>query len=408
MVEEVFHGIYKTVLRNETVEQGVSEINIYMIPGGNEGRSLMIDAGFRQEHCLRDLERAMEELHIIPEKLDVFLTHRHHDHSGLAGILAERGAVLYMNPEEERHPYDCLTYKPVPESVIEQERVLHSTGVSEAETPEVWKRFKTVTKRVQSHGEWVLAVNSFPYREIHAGESFHYGDYHFESIALRGHTYGQLGLMDVEKKVFFVADQLIFGLSPIVATTYPDEKLLESFFDSLEYIKRRCSEGWTVLSAHGRVISGGEDVRHAVDKSVFSYLEKSSKVKEILEERLSTDRNREFSGENVAEALKKNSEGCAGIAAEKLTERELGETSGKTEKGIKKASGEMSCREVMEICYHVKENPGNEDELFKYKMTLTKTYSILEYLHDIGFVERREEAGTFYWRISPTIGPAIH
>ena len=43
----------------------------------------MIDAGFRDQNCLEKMEHVLEELHISYEDLDVFLTHKHHDHSAL-------------------------------------------------------------------------------------------------------------------------------------------------------------------------------------------------------------------------------------------------------------------------------------------------------------------------------------
>ena len=70
------------------------------------------------------------------------------------------------------------------------------------------------------------------------GEKLHYGDYTFETIGLRGHTYGQLGLYDKEHKIFFCADQVINGIVPIVATTNPDEELLKSYFASLARFRK--------------------------------------------------------------------------------------------------------------------------------------------------------------------------
>ena len=69
---------------------------------------------------------------------------------------------------------------------------------------------------------------------IGSGEVLRYGDYTFETVELKGHTFGQLGLFDKENKIFFCADQVIDGIVPIVATTYPDEHLLKGYFASME------------------------------------------------------------------------------------------------------------------------------------------------------------------------------
>lgn len=373
MLTEVFPGIYKTVLHNATVEQGVSEINIFLIPGRTGERSLMVDTGFHQESCRRQLEEALAALSIPVSQLDIFLTHRHHDHCGLAGDFARRGARLYMNPEEERHPYDCITYRPTGETAEAQRRVLRYVGVTREETPALWASFERVSAEAEKQNGLVLAITSFPYTAVRRGDRFRYSDYHFRAIPLRGHTYGQLGLMDEEKQLFFSADQLINGVTPIVATTYPDEALLQSFFDSLEYVKRRCTEGWTVLPAHGDTICGGAALRDAVDRSVFSYLEKCSRVKELLaeEERVEQERSRDGAAKQAADLLW-------------MMHRE---------------EGERTVRELMELCYHVEEEPSGGADFFKYKMTLTKTFSILEYLYGIDFITRKERDGILYWSL---------
>ena len=94
--------------------------------------------------------------------------------------------------------------------------------------------FERVRKVVENHNGWTLRCRiSFvvrAYKPIALGVVLHYGDYTFETIDLKGHTFGQLGLFDKEHKIFFCADQVIDGIVPIVATTYPDEHLLRDYF----------------------------------------------------------------------------------------------------------------------------------------------------------------------------------
>ncbi len=362
ITKEILPGIYRFSLSDTTVEQGVSKINIFIIPGKegvNNGRSLMIDTGFKNDDCLKILEGALEELNIRHDQLDIFLTHRHHDHCGLAGIMAQKGSKLFMNPQEERHPYDCLAYRVSDESLEAQKKVLRSVGITADRTPEIWDTYLAISDRVQHHGKWVLAIWGFPYTEVHAGDKFCYGDYEFEAVPLKGHTYGQMGLKDYNKKLFFTADQLIHKVSPIIATTYPDEALLQGFFDSLRHIKTECSD-WTIVPAHGEII---EDVPTDVDSIVFSYLDKATKARDLLKEVAS-----EHSGETLA-----YHSGSADSRADYLTVQEVAEkTYGLT-------------------------IPKDESEFFIYKMIITKTYSLLEYLHGLDFITREMVDGVFYW-----------
>lgn len=357
ITKEILPGIFRLTLSDTTIEQGVSEIHIFIIPGKPSSRSLMIDTGFKTTNCLERLEQALHELHISYSDLDIFLTHRHHDHCGLAGILSKKGARLFMNPSEERHPYDCLAYRLSDESFQAQKDVLCSAGITAQQSPAVWNAFMHVTHRIQQHGEWVLAILGFPFQPVQSGDRFNYGAYQFEAIPLKGHTYGQLGLIDRDHKILFAADQVLDGMSPIIATTYPDESLLQSFFDSLEMIKHTCTEEWCVIPAHGPIIA---DLPSAVDHTVYSYLNKASAVKNLLEE---WTHNPKSAGCNKTEPT------CPGY----------------------------TIREIAESIYHVATPPNDEASFFIYKMFITKTFSLLEYLNGLGFVTRTLLNGTYYW-----------
>lgn len=370
---EILPGIFRVSLTDTTIEQGVSCIKIYIIkgkPSVHEGRSLMIDTGFRQEDCHRKLQAALAALEIPVDQLDIFLTHRHHDHSGLAGSFAREGAHIFMNPAEERHPYDCLAYRVSEESLAAQKSVLRSTGITAERTPYAWEAFMKVSERVQHHGEWVLAILGFPYTTISTGDEFAYGDYHFSAYPLKGHTYGQMGLMDHEKKILFVADQLIHGVSPIVATTYADEHLLEGMFASLRDIKEHYAD-WTIIPAHGEPI---RDVAQDVDSIVFSYLSKSTSALDIMKEKTAAD---------------------AAAGDHRRTGAAQAPAAGGQD--IREANA-WTVHDIAKQLYHMDDDPADEAAFFTYKMLITKTFSILEYLHDIGFVERTMRDGIYYWR----------
>ncbi len=349
-MREILPGIYELPLESQG-DPGVKAIKLFLIPGKPGSRSLLLDTGFKTADCLEKLQEALAALQISVTDLDVFLTHRHHDHCGLCSILAKQGAVIYMNPEEERHAYDCLSYKLTAESLEAQKQVLRSVGVTYECAPEIFSFFRRIQEKIAAHGQWVLASEAFPYRAMQAGDAFDYGDYRFRALALPGHTRGQLGLIERDKKIVFSADQLINGMSPIVATTYPDEGLLTGFFQSLEWIKHNCREGWRIFPAHGEEI---KEVGPAVDQTVFSYLTKLSKARNVLR------------------------------------------TEGVLPDGSRR---EFTCRHISEAVYGIQKYPETESDFFKYKMTLTKTYSLLEYLHDEGFLTRREQDGIFFWAL---------
>lgn len=333
-------GIYEVKL-STTNTSSISEINIYLIPGKNGQRSLMVDAGFHDKACLEVMDGVLKELKISYGELDIFLTHKHHDHSGLASEYAKLGARIFMNPEEERHGYDCLYYSNNRDLAADQDRVLKSVGVTSEGTPEIWDMFMEVRRQVEENRGWEFEVASFPYIPVQPGQLFHYGEYTFESVSLKGHTYGQMGLYEKKRRFLFCADEVIDGIVPIVGTTYADDHLLEGYFKVLERFKHEYGD-CLLLPAHNKPI---RDVERVVNRIIFSYLDKTELMKNILDH-------------------------------------------GRKERTIK----EIAC-----IAYGIPDVPRNKDEFLKLKATMSKTFSCLEYLRDEDFAVRMEKGGTFYW-----------
>ena len=68
-------------------------LNSYLILGP---RSLLVDTGFRQEPCREAMERELAEVGVDRDRMDVFLTHLHSDHTGLAPELVRPGCRVYI------------------------------------------------------------------------------------------------------------------------------------------------------------------------------------------------------------------------------------------------------------------------------------------------------------------------
>ena len=71
----------------------LKNLNSYLITGE---RSLLIDTGFRWESCREAMERELAEVGINRETMDIFLTHLHSDHTGLAPTLIRPGCRIYI------------------------------------------------------------------------------------------------------------------------------------------------------------------------------------------------------------------------------------------------------------------------------------------------------------------------
>lgn len=149
-------GIFEVILHSN--KSSISEIKIFLVPGKEGERSLMVDAGFRSRQCLAVMEKVLEAFGIAYDKLDIFLTHKHHDHCGLASEYAARGARLFMNPQEDRHCYDCMYYNHSHGSTEDQPEVLRGMGITPEGTPEIWEMFMEVNRRASTNKAWEFEI----------------------------------------------------------------------------------------------------------------------------------------------------------------------------------------------------------------------------------------------------------
>ena len=204
----------------------MSPRNLYIIRG--EERSLMVDTSNNTERDWTILKGMIDALGIDCRKLDIFITHEHPDHTGLVPKLQTLGARAFMNPDETRKRVDLLhSYLADEHARIENLRIV---GVTKEETPEVFDTFMEYTTKAYQSMEIPLELSFIP---IHPGDILSYGGYHFEVKLLKGHTFGQCGLYEPEKKLMFVGDQLMTTIVPIVGTQETDLGMLKCYLDSL-------------------------------------------------------------------------------------------------------------------------------------------------------------------------------
>lgn len=335
-------GIYQFTLYDHVNK--TNEIQIFIIRGSFGERSLMIDAGFQNQESMQIMEKALSDLDISYADLDVFLTHKHHDHTGLARFLSQKGARIFMNPEEDRHPYDCLYYSRSQKALEEQVRVLRTVGVTQEKTPRLWSNLMALNETLKlPENSGYFGGKPYPYQPIAEGQIFSCGRYTFQAIPLRGHTFGQMGLYDREHNLVFSADQIIDGIVPIVATAYMNEHLLKFYVQSLKDFKERY-RGCLVYPAHNASFTDSASI---IETILSAYQEKLDLIRQILA----------FSTKPV------------------------------------------TTQEAAFLTYGIQPFSPMEEEstIIKIKMILTKTFSCLEYLHDRGEVSRADNDGVLYW-----------
>ena len=233
-------NLYKVILTNKAMR--TSSRNLYIIKGN--GRSLMIDTSWKVPECLNEMEHALKELSIDYRDLDIFVTHNHADHSGYISLFIERGARAFMNPVEISECSD--RYHRLYEDNTMRRSYTRECGVTKELAPDAWQEINTGADQLARENNISF---HFPFTPIAPGDTLSCGGYDFEIVPLYGHTAGQCGLVERKKKLFFSADQVILGLTPIVITSGKDQHLLAEYFASLKALAADYT-GYRFLPGH--------------------------------------------------------------------------------------------------------------------------------------------------------------
>ena len=95
MTEKIAENIYRLQIPLEG--NPLKSLNSFLIKGDT---CLLIDTGFRTDACRDAITAQLDELGVSLDKTDIFLTHLHSDHTGLAVDLHREGRKIFVSEED--------------------------------------------------------------------------------------------------------------------------------------------------------------------------------------------------------------------------------------------------------------------------------------------------------------------
>jgi len=235
--------------------------NSYVIKA--EQRNLIIDTGMNREECRSVLLEALENLGVNLEKTDIFVTHLHADHVGLASDLSRENSLVYFNRPDAR--------------------ILNFEGL--------WVKAAGLAGRHGFPGELVeKAVDSHPgqryspgepidFTMVSDGDVLEYGCYKLQCVHTPGHTEGHTCLYDPVKKYFFSGDHILGDITPNISTWQDDGNPLGEYLKSLDRVADIPVE--LVLPGHRSLIY---DCRSRIEELKKHHRQRLDEVLVILEE----------------------------------------------------------------------------------------------------------------------------
>lgn len=222
MVEQIRESIYRIGV---TLPQNpLRELNSYVIRG--KGRNLLIDTGFNRPECLEALQEGIRTLGLDMEQTDLFLTHLHSDHVGLASQVAGKNSRIYMNPVDNAGMNYFLTH---PDGWGRQAERFRAEGFPPEELAVV---------KEHNPGRKYRPAQTLEAIPVEDGDQIEVGGIVLKGILTPGHTPGHTCLYWEKEEVLFTGDHVLFDITPNISIWPEMADPLATYFRSLGRVSR--------------------------------------------------------------------------------------------------------------------------------------------------------------------------
>lgn len=260
MIKEVYKNIYinEVILPNNPLKA----LKCHIIIGDN--KNLIVDTGFNSEECRNEFFRGIEELKLDLTKTELFITHLHADHSGLASELNKMGVKVYASMEDGTL-INKMTTMEYWESFNKKRKLfgLENEGVSIEDNP----GFKFCSK----------APVEFQY--VNEGDRIEVGEYSFQVVDISGHTPGQIGIYEENHKLFFCGDHILNKITPNITFWNFEMDALDIYLKNLKRIYNY--EIKQLFTAHRENV---ENYRLRIEELIEHHEDRVEEILSILKE----------------------------------------------------------------------------------------------------------------------------
>ena len=219
--EEVCRNIFRIPVR--LPDNPLRELNSYLIRDPKQ--SLLIDTGFNLPVCKEALLAGFGEIGEDPGSADIFLTHLHADHSGLASEIAGEGRSILISEN------DGWLLEKLPVAVgrlVWNETRDALAGMS----PDIISNMEKINPAI------IFAPpDGVRYTTVNDGQILSAGGYSLRCILTPGHTPGHMCLWDESSGLMFTGDHVLFDITPNITSWPSVDDSLGDYLDSLRLIR---------------------------------------------------------------------------------------------------------------------------------------------------------------------------
>jgi len=259
--EEIYEDIY--LIKIPLPGNPLKNTNSYFIKGAD--RNLLIDTAFNRKICLDSLMQSLEWLAVDLEKTDLFLTHLHSDHTGLAGHICSPNRTVFIGEKDMtlmQKFYDDAYWDTVDERFI-------MLGFTQEQLDENRKL----------NPASIFLPKSFPATLVHDGDTIDVGKYQLTCLETPGHTPGHMCLYVEKEGILFSGDHIIFDITPNISMWSLDDHALDDYIKSLQKVKEMPIN--MTFSGHRKHIG---DCHSRIDALIAHHIERLAEIMLIYKE----------------------------------------------------------------------------------------------------------------------------
>jgi glyoxylase-like metal-dependent hydrolase (beta-lactamase superfamily II) len=218
MVREISANIYEIEI--PILNASLESINSYVIKSAE--RNLIIDTGLNQEECMGAMQAGLRELGVDIRKTDIFITHVHPDHFGLASNLASNTTTVYFNQPEADWVKSGIPW----DDFADFARL---NGFPEDELRLILRS----SRDFESTLKWNLGFHI-----VKEDDTISIGNYIFRCVETPGHSKGHMCLYESEKKIFVAGDHILGNITPGIQLWSDEWDPLKAYLASLDKVYR--------------------------------------------------------------------------------------------------------------------------------------------------------------------------
>lgn len=237
MPEEILPSIYR--IEVPLPKNPLKYINSYLVK--TRDRCLLIDTGLNRPECLDALRGGLAELDVDMHSTDIFITHLHSDHSGLAAVLKTSASNVFSSKIDG----DAINALCKAEGHWDK---MASGARHHGFDPEQLEAAITQHPgNLYGNKDWI------DFRFVGEGDVLSYGEFHFHCIFAPGHTAGHLCLFEPKRGILVAGDNILNDITPNITAWSDSQNPLADYFATLDKLEQ-LGMG-TVLPAHRRQIT---------------------------------------------------------------------------------------------------------------------------------------------------------